>query len=137
LSAGAGWLINKSALGRLHLTPDRDSWLNRIERGLVSIGTPTVLELGYSARSAESWAVAITGYPTVLLPLRYLTPGSERRAIEVQGLLAERGQHRSASIADLLLAALAESYGLSLLHLDKDFELIADLTGQPTERLRI
>lgn len=38
-------------------------------------------------------------------------------------------------MADLLIAATAEQTGLVLLHLDKDFELIANLTGQPTERL--
>ena len=52
-------------------------------------------------------------------------------------LLADRGQHRAASIPDLLVAATAEIVGLTLLHVDKDFELIASLTGQPVERLRI
>jgi predicted nucleic acid-binding protein len=38
-------------------------------------------------------------------------------------------------VPDLLLAATAELASLIVLHLDKDFELIADLTGQPLERL--
>lgn len=41
------------------------------------------------------------------------------------------------SIPDLIIAAAAELAGLTVLHLDKDFELIADVTGQPLERLRI
>ncbi|NLE98336.1 MAG: PIN domain nuclease, partial [Propionibacterium sp.] len=54
---------------------------------------------------------------------------------EVQGLLARRGQHRAPGIPDLLVAACGEVLGLTVLHLDKDFELIAEVTGQPVERL--
>jgi len=38
-------------------------------------------------------------------------------------------------IPDLIIAATAELAGLTVLHLDKDFEIIAEVTGQPTERL--
>jgi predicted nucleic acid-binding protein len=55
------------------------------------------------------------------------------RAIEVQGLLADRGQHRGANIADLIVAAAAEHADLIVLHYDSDFELIATVTGQPTQ----
>ena len=51
--------------------------------------------------------------------------------------LADRGQHRAPSIPDLLNAATAELSQLTVLHLDQDYELIADLTGQPVERLRL
>jgi predicted nucleic acid-binding protein len=137
MSSGPGWLIDKSAVARLAVSPDRVSWLERINRGLVSISTPTLLELGYSARSASDWAVLVTDFPVAAMPLRYLTPGVERRALEVQGLLAQRGLHRAASVPDLLVGALAEATGLTVLHLDKDFELIAQVTGQPTERIRV
>jgi hypothetical protein len=40
-------------------------------------------------------------------------------------------------IPDLLIAATAELTGLTVLHLDKDFELISELTGQNCERLRV
>ena len=55
--------------------------------------------------------------------------------MEVQVLLADRGHHRAPSVADLLVAATAELAGLTVLHEDKDFELIAQITGQPTERV--
>jgi predicted nucleic acid-binding protein len=58
-----------------------------------------------------------------------------RRAYEVQGLLAAAGHHRAPSVSDLLLAATAEAAGLTVLHRDKDFELIAGVTGQPILRL--
>ena len=57
--------------------------------------------------------------------------------MEVLTLLADRGQHRAPSVPDLIIAATAELAGLNVLHLDKDFEVIAALTGQPVERLAI
>jgi len=51
----------------------------------------------------------------------------------VQGLLARRAQHRSVSIPDLLIAATAERYALTVLHYDGDYERIAELTRQPTQ----
>ncbi|GAA1623166.1 hypothetical protein ACFQY4_41305 [Catellatospora bangladeshensis] len=71
------------------------------------------------------------------MPVEYLTPAMEQRAVDVQLQLADRGLHRAPGIPDLLIAAAAERAGHVLLHLDKDFELIADLTGQANERLRI
>ena len=53
----------------------------------------------------------------------------------MQQLLADRGQHRAPSIPDLVIAATAELAGLTVLHFDKDFDLIAALTGQPVEPL--
>ena len=50
-------------------------------------------------------------------------------------LLAERGHHRGPSIPDLMIAATAELAGLTVLHDDKHFELIASITGQALERL--
>lgn len=55
------------------------------------------------------------------------------RAVAVQDALAERSQQRGAKIADLLIAAAAESAGLVVLHYDHDFDLIAEITGQPTD----
>ena len=52
-------------------------------------------------------------------------------------LLADRGQHRAPSIPDLIIAATAELAGLTVLHLDKDFDLIAEITAQPMERLNM
>lgn len=75
--------------------------------------------------------------PLAARPVEYLTPAAEDRAVEVQRLLAERGQHRAPSIPDLLIAAAAELNQRTVLHLDKDFDLIAELTAQPVQRLRI
>lgn len=129
------WLIDKSAIGRLHLVADALDWAERIERGLVRISTVTRLEVGFSARSAADHRVLFAEPPVASMPVEYLTPRIEDRAREIQSVLAERGQHRAPSIPDLLVAATAELADLTVLHVDKDFELIAEVTGQPVERL--
>jgi predicted nucleic acid-binding protein len=133
----SAWLIDKSAIGRLHLSSDAVEWATRIERGLVRISTVTRLEVGYSARSATDHRSLLTQPPIASMPVEYLTPKIEDRAIELQSVLAERGQHRAPSIPDVLIAATAELAELVVLHMDKDFELIADITGQRVERLDI
>jgi predicted nucleic acid-binding protein len=131
------WLIDKSAYVRLQLgqTTNREQWNTRISRGLVRLSTITRLELGYSARSADTGRRQFASPPLSLMPIEYLTPAIEDRAFQVQMLLAERGQHRAPSIPDLLIAATAEKAGLTILALDKDFDLIAAITGQPVETL--
>jgi predicted nucleic acid-binding protein len=69
------------------------------------------------------------------MPVEYLTPAIEDRAVEVLTLLADRGQHRAPAIPGLIIAATAELTGLTVLYVDKDFEIIAQITGQPMERL--
>jgi len=128
------WLIDKSALVRLSDSPDVDEWANRIERGLVRMTTVTRLEVGYSARSATQARSAFTTPPLSAMPVEYLTRAIEDRALEL--MLADQGHHRAPSIRDLLIAATAELAGLTVLHLDKNFELIAGITGQVCERLR-
>ncbi len=130
-----GWLIDTSALVRLGSSSAADEWATRIERGLVRISTVTRLEVGFSARSGGDLRTALRQPPLSSMPVEHLTPAIEERAVEVQLLLADRGQHRAPSIPDLLIAASAELAGLVVLHDDKDFTLIAELTGQPTERL--
>lgn len=131
----SGWLIDRSALVRLGRSPDSELWAGRIERGLVRITTVTLLEVGYSARDAEDLHAGLRQPPVASMSVEYAAPASEDRAVEVLGLLADRGHHRAPSVPDLLIAAIAERTGLTLLHQDKDFDLIAGITGQPTERL--
>jgi predicted nucleic acid-binding protein len=129
------WLIDKSALVRLAVSPDSAEWASRIERGLVRITSVTRLEIGYSARSGPDLRLAFRQPPLASMPVEYLTPAIEDRAVEVLALLADRGQHRAPSLPDLIIAAAGELAGLTILHVDKDFDMIATITGQPVERL--
>lgn len=131
------WLIDKSAFVRIQLgqAAEIDEWKTRINRGLVRISPITRLELGYSARSGADGREGFRQPPVSLMPVERITPAIEDRAEEVQMLLADRGQHRAPSIPDLLIAATAEKAGLTVLAVDKDFDLIAEVTGQPVETL--
>ncbi len=129
------WLIDKSALVRLAASRDATEWAARIERGLVRITTVTRLEVGYSARSGPDLRAGLAQPPLLSMPVEYLTPAIEDRSVEVLTLLADRGRHRAPSVPDLIIAATAELAGLTVLHLGKDFDVIAEITGQPVERL--
>lgn len=131
------WLVDKSAFVRLATSTDAASWAERIERGLVRISTVTRLEVGFSARTAKELHEGFARPPLTSMPVEYFTPAIEDRAVEVLGLLADRGQHRAPAVPDLLVAATAELARLTVLHVDRDFELIADVTGQAVERLTL
>jgi predicted nucleic acid-binding protein len=130
-----GWLIDKSALVRLGRSSNTGAWADRIERGLVRVATVTLLEVGYSARDPDDLRAGLRGPPVASMPVEYAAPAAEDRAVEVLTLLADRGHHRAPSVPDLLIAAIAERAGLVVLHQDRDFDLIAEITGQLTERL--
>lgn len=137
--AVTSWLVDKSAYVRMQFgqVARISEWNARIERGLVRLSTVTRLELGFSARSGDSGRQAFGVPPLSLMPIEHLTPAMEDRAWEVQMMLADRGQHRAPSIPDLLIAATAEKAGLTVLAVDKDFDLIAHVTGQPVEMLAL
>lgn len=102
-----------------------------LEAGLVARCTPTDLEAGFSSTDPTShrqMREARAGWPFVAMDQRVLD-----RAVAVQDALAERSQQRGAKIADLLIAAAAEAAGLVVLHYDRDFDLIAEITSQVTE----
>ena len=130
-----GWLIDKSALVRLSQSPDASVWAERINSGLVHISPVTLLEVGYSARSAIDHTRLLQRGPIAAMPVEQLNEAVTNRALAVQDLLAQREQHRAPSISDLLLAATAELTGLTILHDHKDFDLIAAVTGQPTANI--
>jgi predicted nucleic acid-binding protein len=133
----SNWLVDKSALVRLGQSTHPHEWANRIQRGLLRITTVTRLEVGYSARSGAVARAAARQPPLVAMPVEYLTPAIEDRAVEVQLLLADQGRHRAPSLPDLIVAATAELTGLTVLHVDKDFDLIAAVTGQTVEWLEL
>lgn len=96
------------------------------------LGRPGIcdLEVGYSARNADEWdqlVHALDAFDAVAT-----TAAHVRRALQVQRLLAQRSQ-RGRKIPDLLVAAAAEELDVPVLHYDADFDLIASVTGQPTQ----
>jgi len=128
----ATWLVDKSVLARLGRPEVREVLLPRVQAGHIAISIVTELEVGFSARSVDDYLTTRRTLVDYLVPI-LIAPRAEQRAREVQAELVRRGQHRAASIPDILMAAAAEVEQLSVLHYDADFELIASITGQPTE----
>lgn len=129
------WLIDKSAYQRLVDSPDVDLWLERLQRGLLRVAAVTILQIGFSARGPQEWRRVRQVPPLSVMPQVLMSASTESRAIDVQGKLAAQAQHRGPGVPDLLIAAIAEEHSLTVLHVDRDFELIAEVTGQPVERL--
>src|SRR5262249_48876592 len=102
------WLIDKSALARLASSPDAAEWATRIERGRVRMAQVTRLEVASSARPGLHLRLGFPHPPLASMPVEYMTPAIEDRAVEVLTLLADRGQHRAPSVPDLIIAGTAE-----------------------------
>lgn len=124
------YLADKSALARMTAPSVRQRLQPLLVDGLVATCGIVDLELGFSARDAATHAALRA--ERVALPRVVLDDAVFDRAMEVQGLLAQRGQHRL-PIPDLIIAAAAEYAGLAVLHYDGDFERISDVTEQPHE----
>lgn len=127
----AGYLVDKSALSRLG-DPSVGARLRpMLVRGDLSICGTSMLEVLYSARAADDYAATLDELQGLArVPVDDVVID---RAIEVQSVLARCGQHRGASLPDLILAAAAERAGLAVLHYDSDFDRIAAVTGQTCE----
>jgi hypothetical protein len=125
------FLADKSALARLP-QPEVDRRLTPLLlAGNVATCSVIDLELLFSARTHDDFReIAET---RVALPSVAIRQEDFDRAITVMERLARRGQHRAVSIPDLLIAAVAERVGLTILHYDRDFDLIASVTRQRTE----
>jgi hypothetical protein len=95
------------------------------------VETPTDLEAGFSSTGPaghHATRAARSAWPFVSMDQSTLD-----RAVAVQDELAALSRPRAAKIADLLIAAAAEAAGLVVLHYDHDFDVIAQITGQPVE----
>jgi predicted nucleic acid-binding protein len=127
----ATYLADTSALVRLH----HDDVASRVEPlflgGRVATCGIVDLELLATARTGpvhrEIWG------ERQLLPRARIDEACLVRAIEVQAGLADHGQHQQVPIGALIIAAAAEREGLTILHYDDHFELIAAVTGQAAE----
>ncbi len=126
-------LVDTSVWARSSEAGVADTLAKAIEENRVVMTAPILLELLRSARSAEELQELTDEYDA----LHYvaLTDEMMQRARTVQALLAKRGYHRGPSPVDLLAAAAAEAIEAEIWHRDRDFELIAELTGQHERRL--
>jgi predicted nucleic acid-binding protein len=128
----ARYLVDTSALVRL-LRDERQRarWEQQITAGLIAICPIVELEILYTARSKsdrdELVELLHAAFVWMPMPERVFERGAE-----IQAGLTARGTHRSAGAVDLLVAAAAEMHDLVLLHYDRDFDQVGEVTGQPT-----
>lgn len=57
------------------------------------------------------------------------------RVLTTQRELVETSRHRMVKIPDLIIAAVAQRHGATVLHYDSDYDAIAEITGQPVRWL--
>ncbi len=121
---------------------DTSAWTNRQkDRGVfadfearvvareIATTQPVTMEMLWNARSADFSARRVElGF----LPQVPVVSRTWERALDVWYALVRRGRHRQIPHFDLLIAAAAELADLPVLHYDRHFELIAEVTGQPT-----
>ncbi|MFJ7156090.1 PIN domain nuclease [Streptomyces sp. NPDC101118] len=128
------YLIDKSAAARILRPKVRESWLERLRAGRISVCEPTEFEMLYSARASDH-------YKEMKSQLRSLygwQPVPEDgwlKALDVQEALVERGWHRSASAADILVAVTAREHRLTVLHYDRDFDTLSGVIDVRTQWL--
>jgi hypothetical protein len=108
-------------------------WARALATNEIAVCTPVLLELLFSARDPIEYATHrqdLNRFPK--LPLNESVEEAAERA---QQRLAFGSQHRGPRPIDIVIAAIAEVHGATLLHYDRHFDLIARVTGQPSEWL--
>lgn len=128
------YLIDTSGLFRILQEQHRRAWSDQLASGVIATCPIVELEFLYSARSRADRTEKRRMLEAVFGSVP-MSDAAHERADEVQQALTERGQHRSAGPVDLLIAATAERERLTLLCDDRDFEVVATVTGQPVRRV--
>jgi predicted nucleic acid-binding protein len=132
MAAVARYLADTSALARLHHQVVAAALVPLIESGVVATCGVIEFELGWATRSSAEFdqvrADRDAGY-------EWLATLDEdwRRALDIQASLWRSGRMRAVGLPDLLIAAVAERERVTVLHYDSDYDLITQVTSQPTQ----
>jgi predicted nucleic acid-binding protein len=129
-----GWILDKSSAGRL-ADPAVQARVDELagQFWLCPVGT---LERLYSTRSAREYdALAVELHET--FPTAAAPPDVFERALALQRDLAHhQGMWHRTPIADLLIAETALYHGLGVVHVDRDYDRIAEVRLLTVRRLR-
>jgi predicted nucleic acid-binding protein len=124
--AVAKHLADKSAFEQQRYSDAADGILKALAvEGALHMTEIVALELLYSARSRVDYEARWDGLGS--LPWLHLDEAAAGQALDLQRRLAERGQHRR-PIPDLLIAATAIVHEATVLHYDRDFDLISEVS---------
>jgi len=127
MAIGPLYLADKSALARMGNAVVAKRLGPLLVDGLVATCPIIDLEVLYSARSFVDYEQILAERRAI--PTFGINESVTTRAVNMQRQLARAGHHRL-PIADLLLAAVAEVNGLSVMHYDADFDRISAVTQQ-------
>ena len=114
------------------LTPETAGiFESKVTKGDVATCDAVKSELLYSARNLSDFRAMREELDA--LPRCPITAREWARALDVYEQFAAEGgaHHRAVKFTDLLIAATAEAASLPVLHYDRDFERIAEVTGRP------
>ncbi|MEG3635698.1 PIN domain-containing protein [Micromonospora palythoicola] len=126
------YLIDTSAWGRLRQPIVGKRILALLEERLAATCLPLDLEDGRSARDFRN-AMTVRARRAELMIDLPITTAVATRARDLQLALTAQGHHRAASPVDLMVAASAAEYGATVLHYDRDFDLLAEVGGPRSE----
>jgi predicted nucleic acid-binding protein len=130
-----GWIVDKSAAARAK-DPVVGDQLAHIE-GELHVCQIGQLEQLYSARSAADYDALSEALASIYDPVD-APPDILSRALRLQRDLAHHhGMWHRTSIPDLLIAETALHHGLGVIHVDADYERIAEVRPLRVRRLGI
>lgn len=131
MAVTAAYLADTSALARLRNPIVAAELVPLIEAGMVATCAVIDSELAWSTRTGDEFdavrADREAGYERL-----ETTDRDWQRAFDVQADLWRTGRVRAVGFPDLLIAAIAEREGVTILHYDSDFDMVAEVNGQPT-----
>jgi predicted nucleic acid-binding protein len=112
--------------------PELVWFASALEDGKIAVCDQVVMELLWSARDLADFRS--TEAALITCPWFPVEPADWDEARRVFRELAALGplHHRQVKIPDLLIAGVAARNGLTVVHYDNDYEIIASVTGQPT-----
>lgn len=123
------FLVDNSVIQRLAGPRVRAAWDRLRETGEIATCLPTLLEAGYSARSAADYRrlIGLESRAKVILPPH---PGVADVALRIQSALFASGIGRAVGVSDLQIAATAVHYSsparpVIVVHYDADFDHVA------------
>jgi predicted nucleic acid-binding protein len=128
------FLADTSMVVRLRRGRDlHPRWTDTVRAGLVAVCPVVEAEL-VRACASKADRDALRRTLRSLFAWQPIPDDAWRFIERTQDSLIDLGQHKGPSIADLLVAATADAWGLTILHVDADFETIARVAPVSTRR---
>jgi predicted nucleic acid-binding protein len=119
------FLADTSMVIRLRRGQDlQPRWIDAVRAGLVGI-CPAVEAEPVRATASRADRDQLRDLLRSLFSWHPMPDDAWRFVERTQLALVDLGQHKGPSVIDLLVAATAEAWGLTVLHVDTDFDTIA------------